>query len=115
MFPDYLSALLCTTMIHCIALKPLSFYSRDLQRRISWCHFVEIMFFYNKEKAVIKNDFLERGWNAYKLCMEHPTKSWNRVSACSLLKRFQEDNSMDKRVGSGRQRTNTTEGNENLI
>ena len=60
MFPDYLSALLCTTMIHCIALKPLSF-------------------------------------------------------LFSLLKRFQEDNSMDRRVGSGRRRTNTTEGNENLI
>ena len=75
----------------------------------------EIMVFFNEEKAVIKNDFLEKGWNAYKICKEHPTKSWNRVSVYRLLKIFQEDNSMDRRAGSGRQQTITTEENENLI
>ena len=40
--------------------------------------------------------------------MEHSTKTWNRVSVYRLLKRFQEDNSMDRRAGSGRQRTITT-------
>ena len=73
------------------------------------------MFFSNEKKAVIKNDFLERGWNAYKICKEHLTKSWNRVSVYRLLKRFQEDNSMDRRAGSGRQRIISTEENENLI
>ena len=32
-----------------------------------------------------------------------------------LLKRFQDDNSIDKRADSGRQRTITTEEDENLI
>ena len=68
------------------------------------------MVFSNKEKAVIKNDFLERGWNADKICKEHPTKSWNIVSLHRLLKRCQED----RRAVSGRQRTNTNK-NENLI
>ena len=73
------------------------------------------MVFCNKEKAVIKNDFLERGWNAYKICKEHQTKSWNRVSVYTLLKRFQEDSSMYRRAGSGRHRTITTKENKNLI
>ena len=91
------------------------FIHSDFQRRISWCHFVEIMVFSNEEKSVIKNGFLDRGWNAYKICKENPTNSWNRVSAYRLLKRFQKDNSMDGRAGSGRQRIITTEENENLI
>ena len=75
---------------------------------VAWCNFVEIVVFSNKEKAAIKNDFLERRWNDSKICMEHSTKTWNRVSVYRLLKRFQEDNSMDRRAGSGRQRTITT-------
>ena len=77
--------------------------------------FVEIIVFSNEKKAVIKSGFLERGWNAYKICKKHPGKSWNRVSVYRLLKRFQEDNYMVGRAGSGRQRTITTEENENLI
>ena len=91
------------------------FIHSGFQGRISWCHFAETMVFSNGEKAVIKNDFLEIEWNAYKICKEHPTKSWNRVSVYILLKRFREDNSMDRRAGSGRQRTITTEEKENLI
>ena len=71
------------------------------------------------KKAVIKNDFFERRWNAYKSSNQHSTKVWNRVSVYRLLKRFQEDNSLDRRAGSGRQRTITTEEKttlfENLI
>ena len=91
------------------------FIHSDFQRRISWCHFAEIMVFSNEEKAVIKNNFLERGWNAYKVCNVYPIKCWNRVSVYRLVKRLQEDNYMDRRAGSGRQRTTNTEENENLI
>ena len=69
----------------------------------------------SEEKAVIKNDFLERGWNGWKICKEHPTESWNRVSIYRLLKGFQENNSMDRRAGSDKQRAITTKENENLI
>ena len=73
------------------------------------------MVFSNEEKAVVKNDFLEREWNTYKICKDHPTKSWNRVSIYILLKRLQEHNSMDRRAGSSRQRTIATKENENHI
>ena len=73
------------------------------------------MVFSNEEKAAIKNVFLERWWNAYKICKEHPTESYIRVSVCRILRRFQEDNSVDRIAGSGRRRTITTEENENLI
>ena len=73
------------------------------------------MVFSNEEKAAIKNVFLERWWNSHKICKEHPTKSYIRVSICGILRRFQEDNSVDRIAGSGRRRTITTEENENLI
>ena len=38
------------------------FIHTDFQRRTRWWHFAEIMVFYEEEKAVLKNDFLERGW-----------------------------------------------------
>ena len=50
--------------------------------------FAEIMVFSNEEKAVFKNDYLEKGWNAYKISEEHPTKSWNRVSVCRLSEKI---------------------------
>ena len=73
------------------------------------------MVFSLEDKAVIKNDFVEKGWSAYKICKEHPNKNWNTVSVFRLLKRFKEDDSMDRRPGSGRRRTVTTEENEELI
>ena len=73
------------------------------------------MVFSMEDKAVIKNDLLEKGWNANRICTEHPAKNWNRVSVFRLLKRFQEDNSMERRPGSGRPRTVTTEENEDLV
>ena len=33
-----------------------------------------IMIFSQEDKAVIKNDFLEKNWSAYRICKEHPTK-----------------------------------------
>ena len=91
------------------------FIHSDFRRHISWCHFVEIMVFSNEEKAVVKNDFLEREWNTYKICKDHSTKSWNRFSIYIHLKRLQEHNSMDRRAGSSRQRIITTKENENHI
>ena len=61
------------------------------------------------------NIFFERVWNAYKVCKELSTKNWNRVFVYRLLKRFQEDNSMDRIAASGRQQTITSKESENLI
>lgn len=73
------------------------------------------MVFSDEEKAVIKNDFLEKGWNANRICTEHPTTKWNRVSVYRLLKRFQANESMKRRPGSGRPVSITTVENEDLV
>ena len=73
------------------------------------------MVFSNEEKAVIKNDFNEKQWSAYRICKEHPTKNWNKVSVQRLLNRFKENGSMDRRSGSGRPRTATTAENEEIV
>ena len=73
------------------------------------------MVFSSEDKAIIKNDFVEKGWSSYRICQEHPSKNWNRVSVHRLLKRFEKDASMDRRPGSGRPVTVTTEENEELV
>ena len=73
------------------------------------------MVFSNEEKAVIKNDFNEKQWSAYRICKEHPTKNWNKVSVQRLLNRFKENGSMDRKSGSGRPRTATTAENEEIV
>ena len=81
----------------------------DFQRRISWCHFPEIRVFSNKEKAVIKMIFLIQDGMLTKF-----VRSIQQKVGIEFLK-FHEDNSMDIRAGSGRQRTITSKENENLI
>ena len=73
------------------------------------------MVFSSEDKAIIKNDFVEKGWSLYRICQENPSKIWNRVSVHRLLKRFEKDSSMDRRPGSGRPVTVTTEENEELV
>ena len=48
------------------------------------------MVFTDEDKAVIKNDYLEKEWKARRICKEHPTKKWNFASVHRLLKRFEE-------------------------
>ena len=73
------------------------------------------MVFSQEDKAVIKNNFLEKNWSVYRIYKEHPTKKWNKVSVQRLLKRFHEHGSMDKRPRSGRPRTAMMEENEAMI
>ena len=77
--------------------------------------FTEIMVFSNEEKTIIKNDFNKKQWSAYRICKEHPTKNWNKVSVQRLLNRFKENGSMDRKPGSGRPRTATTAENEEIV
>ena len=73
------------------------------------------MVFSSEDKAIIKNDFVEKGWSSYRICQEHPRKNWNRVSVHRLLRRFEKDGSMDRRPGSRGPVTVTTEENEELV
>ena len=54
--------------------------------------FTETMVFSSEEKAVIKNDFTEKEWSAFRTCKEHPTKKWNKISVQRLLNRFKNMN-----------------------
>lgn len=63
--------------------------------------------FSQDDKAVIKNDYEEKGWNAYTIWKEHPAKNWDRVSVWRLVKKFEKTGSMDRKKGSGRPVTAT--------
>ena len=41
--------------------------------------------FSDEDKAIIKNDFLEKGWCAYTIWKEHAQKKWNWVSGTVAL------------------------------
>ena len=65
------------------------------------------MVFSSKEKAAIKNDFIEKEWSAYRICKKQPTNNWNKVSVQKLLNCFKKQKSMERRPVSGRPRTET--------
>ena len=73
------------------------------------------MVFSSEDKAIIKNDFVGKGWSSYRICQEHLSKNWNRVFVHRLLKRFEKDGPMDRRPASGRPVKVTTEENEKLV
>ena len=54
---------------------------------------------------------MEKGWEAYRIWKEHPTKGWDRVSVRRLIKRFELNGTIDRQKGSGRPITTTTEEN----
>ena len=66
-------------------------------------------------KAVIKNDFIEKEWYAYRIFKEHPTKNWDIISVQSPLNCFKKSGSMDRRPGSERPQMVTSEENEEMI
>ena len=65
----------------------------------------------DKQKAVIENDFNEKGWNAYKIWKEHPRFECSRMAVHNLIKRITETGSRERRKGSGQPVTVTTEEN----
>ena len=67
------------------------------------------------DKAVILNDFEEKGWTPYRIAQEHGGKGWVESSVRRLLKKYQETGSTDRRPGSGRPKTATTEENEDDV
>ena len=69
----------------------------------------------NKQKAVIENDFNEKGWNAYKICKEHPSFECSRMAVHNLIKKIKETGSTERCKGSGRPVTATTEENASIF
>ena len=69
----------------------------------------------DKQKAVIENDFNEKGWNAYKIWKEHPSFECSRMAVHNLIKKIKETGSTERRKGSGRPVTATTEENASIF
>ena len=60
------------------------------------------MVFSDDDKAVIKNNYVEKGWSAYRICKKQPTKKWYKGSVQRLINQFKENGTMKRRPGSGR-------------
>ena len=70
--------------------------------------------FSETEKAVIENDYLEKGWCPHTIWAQHPSKGWDRTSVWRLVKKIEETGSTGRRKGSGRPVTVATEIVEEL-
>ena len=68
-----------------------------------------------EDKDIIQNDLEEKEWTAYKIWKEHPTKKWSISSVQRLVNKIKETGSIERRPGSGRPITATTEENGDLV
>ena len=73
------------------------------------------MVFSSEDKAVIINDYEEKGWTAYKIWKEHKSKRWVLSSVQRLVKKFKITGTMERKRSSGRPVTATTKENEDLV
>ena len=58
---------------------------------------MQIMVSTKEDKIVIQNDFEEKGWNAYTIWNEHPTKKWDRVSVWRVVKNIKENGTTERK------------------
>ena len=68
-----------------------------------------------KQKAVIENDFNEKGWNAHKIWTEHPSFNCSQMCVHNLIKKIKETGSTERKKGSGRSVTAKTEKNAAIV
>ena len=69
----------------------------------------------DKQKAVIENDFNEKGCSAYKIWKEHPSFECSRMAVHNLIKKIKETGSTERRKGSGKPFTATIEENASIF
>lgn len=67
------------------------------------------MVFSANDKAIIEACHKEKGWSAYRICREFPTKRWIRRSVSRLINKIDNTGTTDRKPGSGRPRTSTSE------
>ena len=65
--------------------------------------------------SVIRNDFEEKGWTAYRIWKEHLSKGWTLSSVQRIVKGFKTTGTMEIKAASGRPVTATTEENGDLV
>ena len=73
------------------------------------------MLFSKEDKTIIKNDYEEKGWSAYKIWKDCSLKIWTYTFVKRVLKRFKDSDTINREEGSGRPRSVTTEENTDLI
>jgi transposase len=61
--------------------------------------------------AVIKNDYEEKGWSAYRIWIEHPRFNCTQRTVKQLIKKIKQTGSGERRKGSGRPVTVSTDSN----
>ena len=57
---------------------------------------------------------MKKGWNSYKIWKEHPSSECSRMSVHNLIKKIKEIGTTERRKGSGRPVTATTEENASI-
>ena len=63
--------------------------------RLLTFHLQSVSFpFRNDDKAVIKHDYVEKGWSTYRICKEHPAKKWYKGSVQRLINQFKDNGTM---------------------
>ena len=82
---------------------------------VSFRHYLFTIVFSKEDKIIIKNDYEEKGWSAYKIWKDHSLKNWTYTSVKRLLKSFKDSGIINRKEGSGRPRSVTTEKNTDLI
>ena len=82
---------------------------------MSFRHYQFTIVFSKEDKIIIQNDYEEKGWSAYKTWKNQSLKNWTYTSVKRLLKRFKDSDTMNRKEGSGRPRSVTTEESTDLI
>jgi len=73
------------------------------------------MGFSYKDKVLIKNLYLIKGYGAQKLMSEFPEKNWKNSSLSKLLKKLQDMGTVERKKGSGRPKTACTAQNVSRV
>ena len=82
---------------------------------MSFRHYQFTIVFSKEDKIIIQNDYEEKEWSAYKTWKNQSSKNWTYTSVKRLLKRFKDSDTMNRKEGSGRPRSVTTEESTDLI
>ena len=81
---------------------------------VSFRHYLFTILFSKADKIIIRNDFEEKRWCAYKIWKDHSLTSWTYTSVKLLLKRFKDSGATNRKKGSGQPRSVTSEENTDL-
>ena len=73
------------------------------------------MVFTTEDKALIKNLYLLKGYGRHRLLAEFPTKNWTLGGLDTLLKKLRQTGTTDRKKGSGRLKSTSTEENVSAV